>query len=178
MDNVSLQVNVGAVESIRGTLKFSLVVQSDGATSVHIFAFDPTDGRKTGVLLTLDEGQYRHLKDLISDTDEAISKFSSRVLPDAGSNKSIAHSFAMIVEDVFCIAGRGTVVIGRVQHGIVEIGDRLLLEAPASCTETVVRSVEKFQQSVKQACQGETVGLLLSDIGVEQAPKGTLVRSF
>jgi len=74
MNDVSLQVNLGAVTSMFGKLTFSFVVHNSGSAHVQIYASDPTDLRKSGVLLTLDEAGYRELRTLLNRTDETIEK--------------------------------------------------------------------------------------------------------
>ncbi len=74
MDDVSVQVNLGSVSSLCGKLSFSFVVRNNGGAHVQIYGSDPSDGRKSGVLLLLDESQYQQLKTIISKTDETIEK--------------------------------------------------------------------------------------------------------
>lgn len=74
MDDMSLQVNIGTVGSVCGQLKFAFVVHSSGVAHLQIYASDPSDGRKAGVLLTLDEEGYSDLKTLLQRTDETISR--------------------------------------------------------------------------------------------------------
>ena len=74
MNAVSLQFNLGSVGSNRGELKFTFVVSNNGNAHLEIYAFDRTDLRKSGVLLMLDERNYRTLKQLIADTEETIEK--------------------------------------------------------------------------------------------------------
>ena len=77
MDDMSLQVNIGTVRSLCGQLRFAFVVHSTGSAHLQIYASDPTDGRKAGVLLTLDESAYSELKGIIRRTDETINKLRS-----------------------------------------------------------------------------------------------------
>lgn len=84
MDDASLQINLGAVASICGKLSFSFVVQSSGDASLHLYASDPSDGRRSGVLSTLDAAKYAQLKLLIQKTDETIEKLQS-----AGQMKNV-----------------------------------------------------------------------------------------
>jgi hypothetical protein len=74
MDDASLQVNLGAVQSLCGKLSFSFIVRNNGNAYLQIYCSDPSDGRKAGVLLTLDEAGYQQLKALIEKTDRTIDK--------------------------------------------------------------------------------------------------------
>lgn len=77
MDDMSLEVNIGSIASLVGELRFKFVVHSSGDAHLQIYAADPTDLRKAGVLLMLDERQYEELKALITRTDQAIERMRS-----------------------------------------------------------------------------------------------------
>jgi hypothetical protein len=74
LGETSLQVNLGAVQSLCGKLSFSFVVRDNGDAYLQIFGSDPSDGRKAGVLVTLDGAEYEKLKALIEKTDQTIEK--------------------------------------------------------------------------------------------------------
>jgi hypothetical protein len=74
MDDASLQVNLGSVQSLCGKLSFSFVVRNNGDAHLQIYGSDPSDGRKSGVLVTLDGAEYEKLKALIQKTDQTIDK--------------------------------------------------------------------------------------------------------
>ena len=83
--------------------------------------------------------------------------------------------FLMPVEDVFTITGRGTVATGRVERGIVKVGDPVeivgLADAPRA---TVVTGVEMFRKLLDQAQAGDNVGCLLR--GIDSARKSSAAR--
>ena len=75
--------------------------------------------------------------------------------------------FAMKIEDVFSISGRGVVVTGKVQAGTVRKGDAVVLRSAAGKTRRCrVTGIEKFRKTLETAAAGENVGLLLE--GVEK----------
>ena len=84
-DDASLQLNIGAVQSLCGKASFSVVVRSSGDAHLQIYCSDPSDGRKSGVLITLDETAYQHLKSLIEKIDNTINE-----LRGAGRMKRIS----------------------------------------------------------------------------------------
>jgi hypothetical protein len=84
LEDTTLQINLGAVSSICGKLSFSFVVHSSGEASLHLYASDPSDGRRSGVLVQLDAAEYAKLKQLVQKTDETIEKLRS-----AGQMKSM-----------------------------------------------------------------------------------------
>jgi translation elongation factor EF-Tu-like GTPase len=81
--------------------------------------------------------------------------------------------FAMKVEDVFSIAGRGTVVTGRIAAGSVRSGDRLVLRRASGETRSCrVRGIEKFRKVLDSAGAGEDAGLLLDGLGKSDVARG------
>jgi len=81
--------------------------------------------------------------------------------------REIEKPFLMPVEDVFSITGRGTVATGRVERGVVKVGDTLELVGIKATKETVVTGVEMFRKELDQGQAGDNLGLLLR--GVEKA---------
>jgi hypothetical protein len=77
MEEASLQVNLGSVQSICGKLSFSFIVRDNGDAHLQIYASDQSDGRKSGVLLSLDTAEYDKLKALIQRTDQTIGKLKA-----------------------------------------------------------------------------------------------------
>ncbi len=82
--------------------------------------------------------------------------------------RAIDRPFLMPVEDVFSIKGRGTVVTGRIERGIVKIGDEVAIVGLAAAErKVIVTGVEMFQKTLDQGQAGDNVGCLLR--GVERA---------
>jgi elongation factor Tu len=82
--------------------------------------------------------------------------------------RAVDQPFLMPVEDVFSIKGRGTVVTGRIERGIVKIGDEVAIVGLAAAErKVVVTGVEMFQKTLDQGQAGDNVGCLLR--GVERA---------
>ena len=85
-------------------------------------------------------------------------------------------SFLMPVEDVFSIKGRGTVVTGRIETGIVKVNDEVEIIGLGSDTQkTIVTGVEMFHKSFPQADAGMNVGLLLRGIQKEDIQRGQVI---
>ena len=84
-------------------------------------------------------------------------------------------SFRMSIEDVFAIRGRGTVVIGQVESGTLQIGDVVKIETQGDTIETVVTGIEKFRRRLKQASEGDNVGVLLHDVAKEDVQRGDVL---
>jgi elongation factor Tu len=90
--------------------------------------------------------------------------------------REVDKPFLMPVEDVFSITGRGTVVTGRIERGLVKVGDEIeivgLNEAPQ---KTTVTGVEMFQKILEDAQAGDNVGCLLRGIDKEDIERGQVL---
>src|SRR5574341_857953 len=84
--------------------------------------------------------------------------------------------FLMAIEDVFSIKGRGTVVTGRIDRGLVKIGDALeIVGLKEKSTNTVVTGVEMFHKQLDEGMAGDNVGLLLRGIEREDVERGQVI---
>ncbi len=83
--------------------------------------------------------------------------------------------FLMPVEDVFSIAGRGTVVTGRVEQGVVKIGEEVEIVGFRDTVKTTVTGVEMFNKEMKEAIPGDNVGLLLRGVKKEDVERGQVI---
>ncbi len=86
--------------------------------------------------------------------------------------RDIDKAFLMPVEDVFSIEGRGTVVTGRVERGIVKVGDEIEIVGIRPTQTTVVTGVEMFRKLLDQGQAGDNVGLLLRGTKREEVERG------
>ena len=85
--------------------------------------------------------------------------------------------FLMPVEDVFSITGRGTVGTGRIERGIVHVGDKVERIGLKDTKETVVTGVEMFRKLLDQGEAGDNVGLLLRGIEKEEPERGMVLAA-
>ncbi len=83
--------------------------------------------------------------------------------------------FLMPIEDVFTITGRGTVVTGRVERGVVKLGDAVEIVGIHDTQSTVVTGVEMFRKLLDQAEAGDNIGVLLRGISREQVQRGQVL---
>jgi elongation factor Tu len=81
----------------------------------------------------------------------------------------------MPVEDVFSITGRGTVVTGRIEQGVVKIGDPVEIVGIRDTTSTTVTGVEMFRKLLDRGEAGDNVGLLLRGIKKDDVERGQVV---
>ena len=90
--------------------------------------------------------------------------------------REIDKPFLMPVEDVFTITGRGTVVTGRVERGIVKVSEEIeIVGIRPNSTKTTVTGVEMFRKLLDQGQAGDNVGLLLRGIKREDVERGQVV---
>jgi translation elongation factor EF-Tu-like GTPase len=86
--------------------------------------------------------------------------------------------FRLTVADVFAITGRGTVVTGRVESGVVAMGDTVTLtRAGTPIARTVVKSIEMFRRTADRAEPNDNVGLLLDGIQRDQVTAGDVLTA-
>jgi len=83
--------------------------------------------------------------------------------------------FRMIVEDVFSIARRGTVVTGKIESGTLKVGDEVAINGKQGEKRTVVAGIEAFRKTLSQANAGDTVGILLKDIAKQDIQRGDVI---
>ncbi len=116
-----------------------------------------------------DEAASKPVMDLIKTLDEYIPE------PQRATDKP----FLMPVEDVFSIEGRGTVVTGRIESGMVKIGDEIaivgLREEPM---KTIVTGIEMFNKSLKEGQAGDNAGILLRGTKKEEVERGMVLAKI
>ncbi|WP_294121469.1 elongation factor Tu [Sphingomonas sp.] len=83
--------------------------------------------------------------------------------------------FLMPIEDVFSISGRGTVVTGRVETGVVKVGEEVEIVGIRDTQKTVVTGVEMFRKLLDQGEAGDNIGALIRGIGREDVERGQVL---
>jgi elongation factor Tu len=89
--------------------------------------------------------------------------------------RALDGPFLMPVEDVFSISGRGTVVTGRVERGIVKVGDEIEIVGLKPTVKTVCTGVEMFRKLLDQGQAGDNVGILLRGTKREEVERGQVL---
>jgi elongation factor Tu len=112
-----------------------------------------------------------------SDGEEAVMKLMEAVdsyIPTP--ERDVDKPFLMPIEDVFSITGRGTVVTGRIERGVVNVGDQMdILGIHEAKQSTVVTGVEMFRKLLDRGEAGDNVGLLLRGIDKEAVERGMVI---
>ncbi len=90
--------------------------------------------------------------------------------------RDLDKPFLMAVEDVFTITGRGTVATGRVERGVVKVGDEVeMVGIHPETRKTVVTGVEMFRKLLDQAQAGDNIGVLLRGVGRTEIERGQVI---
>ncbi len=103
--------------------------------------------------------------DLMSAVDEYVPT------PD----RPLDRPFQMPIEDVFSITGRGTVVTGRVEQGIVKVGEEVEIVGIRETRKTVATGVEMFRKLLDEGRAGDNVGVLLRGVGKDEVERGQVL---
>jgi elongation factor Tu len=89
--------------------------------------------------------------------------------------RALDRSFLMPIEDVFSITGRGTVVTGRIEQGIVHTGDEVEIIGIRDTTKSTVTGVEMFRKILDEGQAGDNVGCLLRGTGKDEVERGQVL---
>jgi elongation factor Tu len=91
--------------------------------------------------------------------------------------RAVDKAFLMPVEDVFSITGRGTVGTGRIERGVIRVGDEVEIVGLGTKRKTVVTGVEMFRKILDQGEAGDNVGLLLRGVDKDELERGMVVAA-
>jgi len=114
---------------------------------------------------SLDDAAVKPILDLVKALDEYVPE------PVRETDKP----FLMPIEDIFSIEGRGTVVTGRIERGIVKINEEVEIVGLKPTTKTVVTGVEMFQKLLDEGRAGDNVGALLRGLKKEDVERGQVL---
>jgi elongation factor Tu len=89
--------------------------------------------------------------------------------------RALDKPFLMPIEDVFSITGRGTVVTGRIEQGVIHTGDEVEIVGIRPTTKTVVTGVEMFRKILDEGQAGDNVGCLLRGTGKDEVERGQVL---
>ena len=89
--------------------------------------------------------------------------------------RDVDKTFLMAVEDVFSITGRGTVATGRIERGVVKVGETIQIVGLTETRETTVTGIEMFQKTLDEGMAGDNVGILLRGVQKEDIERGMVL---
>ena len=105
----------------------------------------------------------------IVDLMDALDKY----IPEP--ERDVDKPFLMPIEDIFSIEGRGTVVTGRIERGIVKVGEEIEIVGLTDTRKTVVTGIEMFNKSLDEGRCGDNAGILLRGIKKEDVERGQVL---
>ena len=122
------------------------------------------------------------LNALNSPGDEAANKCVVELMEACDSfipepERDVEKPFLMPVEDVFSITGRGTVGTGRIERGIIKVGDEVSILGMGADSKTTVTGVEMFRKLLDQGQAGDNAGLLLRGVDKEDLSRGMVLAA-
>ncbi len=124
---------------------------------------------KGSALVALENGDPKLGHDAILELMRAVDEY----IPQP--ERPIDLPFLMAIEDVFSISGRGTVVTGRVDRGIVKVGEEVEIVGIRPTSKTTVTGVEMFRKLLDQGQAGDNIGALLRGIDREGVERGQVL---
>ena len=133
------------------------------------FPGDDTPIIKGSALSALNDSKNETANKCIVELMEACDSF----IPEP--KRDIDKPFLMPIEDVFSITGRGTVGTGRIERGIIKVGDEIEVVGMGTITKTTVTGVEMFRKLLDQGQAGDNAGLLLRGIDKEDLSRGQVL---
>ncbi|MBI4838237.1 MAG: elongation factor Tu, partial [Nitrospirae bacterium] len=109
--------------------------------------------------------EYKSLAELLKALDEYIPT----------PERDIDKPFLMPIEDVFSISGRGTVVTGRAERGIIKVGEEMEIVGLGDTRKTVATGVEMFRKLLDEGRAGDNIGVLLRGTAKEEVERGMVL---
>ena len=94
-----------------------------------------------------------------------------------GTTHSQNSPFLMSIQDIFKLTGRGTVVVGRVESGVLHVGDELEVVGNCPTQKTVCTKIEMFRTFLSEANVGDEVGVQLRDVKKEDIKGGQFLAT-
>ena len=137
--------------------------------SVYEFPGDDIPVIQGSALAALEDGDAATGRDSVMELMDAVDEY----VPQPERPKD--QPFLMPIEDVFSISGRGTVVTGRIERGVVKVGDNVGIVGIRETTKTVCTGVEMFRKLLDQGEAGDNVGVLLRGTKRDEVERGQVL---
>ena len=137
--------------------------------SAYEFPGDDIPVIQGSALKALEEGAESEWGAKIGELMDALDSY----IPEP--ERDIDKPFLMPIEDVFSISGRGTVVTGRVESGVVKVGDEIEIVGIRETQKTTVTGVEMFRKLLDEGVAGDNCGILLRGIKKDEVERGQVL---
>jgi len=148
------------------------LVEEEALALCERFGFGKPAVVKGSALRALEAAREGRLDERVACIDALVRAMDEHIPTPV---RDFVAPFLMPVEDVYTIAGRGTVVTGCVQRGVLRAGDAVELIGSGAAGEVVVTAIETFHRLLEEARAGENVGLLLRGVAKSQVHRGAVV---
>src|SRR2546427_506512 len=189
-------VNVGTIGHVdhgKTTLTAAITARQATKKLADAVAFDQIDKapeeRERGITIATAHVEYQsekrhyahvdcpghadYVKNMITGAAQMDGEVLDSFIPEPV--RALDKSFLMPIEDVFSITGRGTVVTGRVEQGIVRTGDECEIVGIKPTAKTVVTGVEMFRKILDEGQAGDNIGCLLRGTGKDDVERGQVL---
>src|SRR6478752_1686448 len=137
--------------------------------SSYDFPGDDIPVIKGSALAALEDGDAKIGHDAVLELMKAVDAY----IPQP--ERPLDRPFRMPIEDVFSISGRGTVVTGRVETGVVKVGEEVEIVGLKDTKKTTVTGVEMFRKLLDQGQAGDNIGALIRGVGREEVERGQVL---
>ena len=147
-----------------------------------VYSFEAALENKKRIILRLRLDTETALFELENPEDEASNKCIFELIEACDNfipepKRDVDKPFLMPVEDVFSISGRGTVATGRIERGVVKVGEEIEIVGITDTVKTTVTGVEMFRKLLDEGLAGDNVGILLRGTKREDIQRGQVLAA-
>ena len=163
-------VFLNKVDQLDGDEEMLMLVEEEVKETVASYGFSPdTPIIKGSAFKALNESSNPENTKCIEELLTAMDTWFDD--PERAEDKP----FLMPIEDIFTISGRGTVVTGRIERGVVNMGDAVQIVGIKPTQDTTVTGIEMFQKTLDQGIAGDNVGILLRGVEKKDVVRGQVL---
>ena len=163
-------VFLNKVDQLDGDEEMLMLVEEEVKETVASYGFSPdTPIIKGSAFKALNEASNPENTKCIEELLTAMDTWFDD--PERAEDKP----FLMPIEDIFTISGRGTVVTGRIERGVVNMGDAVQIVGIKPTQDTTVTGIEMFQKTLDQGIAGDNVGILLRGVEKKDVVRGQVL---
>lgn len=176
-EHVLLAYQVGVPKIIVFLNKCDLVPEKDLIDLVEeevreLLTKNKFDGKNAPVIRGSATGAIDNKPEWVAKIDELMNALDTYIPEPV---RETDKPFLMPIEDIFSIEGRGTVVTGRIERGVVKVGDEVEIVGFKDTTKTTITGIEMFNKSLKEGMAGDNAGLLLRGTAKDDVSRGQVL---
>jgi elongation factor Tu len=176
-EHVLLARQVGVPKIIVFLNKCDLVPEKDLIDLVEeevreLLTKNQFDGKNVPVIKGSATGALENKPEWVSKIDELMNALDTYIPTPV---REMDKPFLMPIEDIFSIEGRGTVVTGRIERGVLKVGDEVEIVGFRDTTKTTVTGIEMFNKSLKEGQAGDNAGVLLRGTAKDDVSRGQVL---